>query len=308
MVLVVPAGENNGMALPSTDTVVSYPSGATTGTATVVHVEPVGGRFAVLLDATPCHPIDAGWPDQGPDRATLTWNGGSTDVVDCVVAASAVAASVIAATDGPVLYLGSDIPVRKGTEGWAFVVAHLVADAPPLGQVVTVEVDAKYRRALSLGHTGCHLASLALNRAMAGRWRKEVEPDALGAPGFDGAANDSSRILERGSLDTYRLGKSLRKKGFTTEGLADDLPAIQSAINATIAEWIATKAPVRIDRDGERLTDRRYWVCALPEGEVSIPCGGTHATSLGALGSLEVTLALSDDNGTPVLTMETAGK
>lgn len=286
------------MALPSTDTVVSYPSGATTGTATVVHIEPAGERFVVLLDATPCHPVDAGWPDQGPDRATLTWNGGSTDVVDCVVAA----------TDGSALHLGSDIPVRRGTEGWAFVVAHLVADAPPPGQVVTIEVDRKHRHALSLGHTACHLASLALDRAMAGRWRKPVEPDALGAPGFDGAANDSSRILEHGSLDTYRLGKSLRKKGFTTDGLADDLPAIQSAVNATIAEWIATKAPVRIDRDGDRLTDRRYWVCALPEGEAGIPCGGTHATSLGELGTLDVTLSLSDDDGTPVLTMETTGK
>lgn len=286
------------MALPTTDTHVSYPSGATAGTATVVHIEPVGGRFAVLLDSTPCHPVDAGWPDQGPDRATLAWNGGSSEVLDCVVAA----------TDGSQLYLGGDIPVRKGTAGWTFVVAHIVADPPPPGQVVTVEVDAKHRRALSLGHTGCHLASLALNRAMADRWRKPVEPDALGAPGFDGAANDSSRILEGGSLDSYRMGKSLRKKGFTTDGLADDLPAIQSAINATLAEWIATGAPVRIDRDGDRLTDRRYWVCTLPEGEAAIPCGGTHAVSLRELGSFEATLSLSDDNGTPVLRMETAGK
>ncbi len=284
------------MALPSTDTVVSYPSGATTGTGTVVHVEPVGERFAVLLDVTPCHPVDAGWPDQGPDRATLTWSGGSTDLVDCVVAA----------TDGSALYLGGDVPVRKGTEGWSFVVAHLTMDAPPVGQVVTVEVDTKHRHALSLGHTGCHLASLALNRAMAGRWSKEVRPDALGTPNFDAEANDASRILDRGSLDTYRLGKSLRKKGFGTADLGDALGGIEDEVNAILAAWIAEDAPVRIDRDGDGLTDRRFWVCTLADGEARIACGGTHATSLGELGTLRATLSLEEVEGTPVLTMRTA--
>lgn len=283
------------MALPSTDTVVSYPSGATSGTATVVHIEPAGDRFAVLLDVTPCHPVDAGWPDQGPDRATLTWNGGSTDVVDCVVAA----------TDGTALYLAGDVPARKGTEGWTFVVAHLTVEAPPIGQVVTVEVDAKNRRALSLGHTGCHLASLALNRAMAGRWSKDVRPDALGAPDFDAEANDASRILERGSLDTYRLGKSLRKKGFGTADIGNALAGIEAEVNATLAAWIDEDAPVRIDRDGDKLTDRRYWVCTLADGEARIACGGTHATSLGELGTLRATLSLEDVEGTPVLTMRT---
>ncbi|MBB5632706.1 alanyl-tRNA synthetase [Cryobacterium mesophilum] len=284
------------MVLPTTGTVVSYPTGSTEGTGTVLHVEPVGERFAVLLDVTPCHPVDAGWPDQGADRATLTWNGGSAEVVDCVVAA----------TDGSALHLGRDIPVRKGTEGWTFVVAHLVTEAPPVGIVVTVEVDEKYRKAISLGHTGCHLASLALNRAMAERWSKEVSLDALGSPNFDAEANDASRILERGSLDTYRLGKSLRKKGFRADGLGDDLPGIEDAVNGELDAWISEDAPVRIDCDGERLTDRRSWVCDLADGEARISCGGTHATRLGELKSLRATLTLDDVDGTPVLTMRTA--
>jgi alanyl-tRNA synthetase len=171
--------------------------------------------------------------------------------------------------------------------------------------MVAVTVDADRRRALSLGHTGCHLASLALNRAMAGRWSKDVRLDALGAPNFDAEANDTSRILERGSLDTYRLGKSLRKKGFSTEGIAESLPAIESEVNAALAEWVAEDAPVRIDRDGDGLTDRRYWVCSLADGEARIACGGTHATSLGELGSLRASLTLGDADGTPVLTVQT---
>lgn len=292
------------MALPSTDTIVTYPTGTTTGTATVLHVEPlaptddeedVGAKFAVLLDSTPFHPVDAAWPDQPADRGTLEWNGGESAIVDCVVVA----------TDGESFHLGKDIPVRKGTDGWAFLVAHLVTEAPPVGIVVTVDVDEKYRKAVSIGHTGCHLASLALNRTMAGRWSKEVRPDALGAPNFDAEANDTSRILERGSLDTYRLGKSLRKKGFSTQGLAEALPALETAVNTSLTDWVAENAPVRIDCEGDRLTDRRHWVCGLAEGEARIACGGTHATRLDQLGSLRAILTLEDVDGTPVLTMRT---
>ena len=123
----------------------------------------------------------------------------------------------------PTLFLGADIPVRKGTEGWAFVVVHLVdADASLTeGDTVTVEVDAEYRAALSAGHSACHLASLALNAALAGAWTKEPRLDSLGSPDFDGAANETSTILERGARDTYRIGKSLRKAGFDPAALED---------------------------------------------------------------------------------------
>jgi alanyl-tRNA synthetase len=285
------------MPLPTTDTVVSYPSGATTGTATVLHTETLdNGLIAVVLDATPCHPVDAGWPDQGPDRATIAWEQVVANVVDCV----------IGATDGIRLYLGAEIPARKGTEGWTFVVAHVVEVAPPEGVEVTVTVDADQRRALSIGHTACHLASLALNRALADRWTKEAPTDALGSPNFDQAANDTSTIVPGGSFDTYRLNKSLRRKGFTTEGFADSLGALTDAVNAQLATWVAADSAVRIDRDGDSLTDRRSWVCTLPDGEAVIPCGGTHASSLGELGTLTVTLELDEAEGTPVFTMRTA--
>lgn len=290
------------MPLPLTDTLVSYPTGATTGVGTVVYTAPMAdGRVAVLLDATPCHPVDAGWPDQGPDRAALSWESGSdsgpatAEVLDCV----------LGATDGTVLHLGADIPVRKGTEGWAFAVVHVVVSAPPVGAQVTVTVDTERRRALSLGHTACHLAALALNRAVADRWSKETPADDLGSPNFDQAANATSTIALHGSTDTYRLNKSLRRKGFNTEGLAAAVPTITTAMNAQLAEWVATGAPVRVDRDGERLTDRRRWMCTLPDGEAIIPCGGTHATTLSELVGLRVALTFDDTEGTPVLTMHT---
>ncbi|MEO5921782.1 MAG: metal-dependent hydrolase [Pseudolysinimonas sp.] len=289
------------MTLPATGTIVTYPGGMTTAEARVVHVEALDdGRSAVLLDRTSCHPVDSAWPDQGPDRAVLDAGDIAVELLDCVVGA----------TDGTELFLGSDIPVRKGTEGWAFVVAHIVdADASLAeGDTVTVEVDSGYRAALSAGHSACHLASLALNMALAGAWSKEATLDGLGSPDFDGTAIETSTILENGSRDVYRVGKSARKKGFDPSAL-DDPAALAATVNATLASWITTGGGMRIERDGDLLTDRRYWVAELPgapEGGARQACGGTHVTSLADLGPVTVTLTTEQLEGAVGMTMETS--
>jgi alanyl-tRNA synthetase len=287
------------MPLPSTDTTVLYASGGAeslVAEAVVLHLQPYGdGQEIVLLDRTPAHPIDRGWPDQGPDLGSIRADGRELPLVDVVVGA----------TDGTNLFVGDDVPVRRGTEGWAFVVAH-VLDAPSriaVGDDVVVSVDATHRQALSVGHTLCHLASLALNAALADRWSKPAREDALGRANFDHEAIQSSTIVPDGSVDVFRLNKSLRRKGFATDGLGDALDAVAAEATDTLTRWIATDAPVRIERDGDGLGDPRYWVCELPEGTARIPCGGTHVSSLGALGSASVALELGDDQGTATLTM-----
>lgn len=285
------------MTLPTTDTRVTYPQGAVDSAARVLHVEALGdGRRAVLLDTTAFHPVDSAWPDQGPDRGVLVVGGRSRPVTDCVVGA----------TDGTTLYLGSDAPVRKGAEGWAFVVAHVLGgdadDGPAEGDDVTVRVDGEYRSAVSAGHTGCHLASLALNRALAHRWKKDVPLDALGSPNFDALAIDTTVIGEFSSRDSYRLGRSLRRKGFTAEDL--DVDATAAEVNAALAAWTATGAGIAVRADGPGLTDRRRWVCDLPGERAEIPCGGTHPTSLAGL-DITVRLGLGEAEGTSVLQMDT---
>ncbi|TFC12416.1 metal-dependent hydrolase [Cryobacterium algoritolerans] len=286
------------MTLPLEDTLVGYPSGETVNSATVLHSEHLpDGRLAVLLERTCVHPVDAGWPDQGADRAVFRVAGAELSVLDCIVGA----------TDGRTLHLGREIPVGKGTEGWAFVVVHVLAGAAVIaeGDRAEVTVDPGHRARTSAGHTGCHLASLALNRALADRWKKDTRPDGLGNPDFDGVAIDVSLIGENTSTDTYRLGKSLRRKGFMTDGVTDGLAEVEDQVNASLADWVASGAAVRIDRDGDRLTDRRYWVLELPGRTVRIPCGGTHASSLADLGSVRVELSTADVGGTIVLTMGT---
>jgi alanyl-tRNA synthetase len=297
------------MSLPTTDTIVLYPGGAVTSTGVVLHREELpDGRAAILLDATAFHPVDAAWPDQPADRGTITVgrNGAGTGTDTGTDLSIVVEDAVVAATDGSSLFVGSDVPVKKGSDGWAFVVAHLVAGdaAVAEGDAVTVSVDTSYRHALSIGHTACHLASLALNRALAGAWRKEVSVDAAGTPNFDALAIDSSTIVPGGSVDVYRVGKSLRKKGFDPEALADP-GAVERAVNATLDDWVAAGSAIRIDRRNDLLTGRREWVCDLPGHTVRIPCGGTHAASLIDIAGVETSLDVRPGDGAVLVTMTT---
>lgn len=284
-------------------TLVTFPSGATEGASAVRELIPLPrdaeglptGSYGLIVDTTPFHPLDHTWPDQPGDSGTVLVDGVVYPVVDCVTGAIG--------PDGE-FALGSGIPARRGDEAWTWHVVHVIEGTPDPERVreanAQLRVDAERRRALSAAHTGCHLMALALNEALHERWRKAPgKEDSFGRPDFDAIAMDSSRMDEHASTDRYRLGKSLRKKGFDPDGLAEQLPEIADRVNARLAEWVAADAPVRIEVFGEektaRLTARREWVCDLPPGAASIFCGGTHLARLGELAGLHTTLSLSED-------------
>ncbi|MEZ5115198.1 MAG: hypothetical protein R2737_02915 [Candidatus Nanopelagicales bacterium] len=269
-------------------TLVTYPSGAVDGTGTVVAVVPLdGGRVGVVTDTTPFHPVDHTWPDQPGDVGSLA----ARPVVDCVTGA--------VSPDGNVL-VGADIPVRRGEEGWSWVVVHVLDDsatAPAVGDAVSLTVDGPSRAALSAGHTACHLAAFALNAEVAGMWRKDPgRSDSLGHPDFDQLALTESRILPDGAFDAYRLGKSLRKKGFESADLLAQVADVQDRVNARLAAWLSDGAEVRVLSDGDdTVTARRQWSCDLAEGSASVPCGGTHVSSLADLAAVSVDYRVTDD-------------
>ncbi|AUG78435.1 metal-dependent hydrolase [Kitasatospora sp. MMS16-BH015] len=281
--------------LPTTH--VSFPAGAVTGESPVLAVHPLAdGRYAVVTEATPFHPLDHTWPDQPADLGTLTVGGVAHPVVDCLTGA--------VGPEGGEPLVGADIPVRRGDEEWSWLVLHVLAADPGavVGATATLAVDAERRGLLSASHSGCHLLALALNAALAPRWRKDPgRSDAFGHPDFDSLAMDTSVMDTEASTDTYRIGKSLKKKGFTVDAgegfpaLAEALPALTEDVNARLAAWVAADAPVRIEVPGPELTARRQWHCELPDGSAQIFCGGTHLHHLGELAELRTELRLSED-------------
>ncbi len=303
------------MTLPTTH--VSFPGGAVSGESTVLAVHLLAdGRYGVVTAATPFHPLDHTWPDQPADTGTLTLGGVELAVVDCLTAA--IGRDGATGTGGGEIVVGAQIPVRRGDEDWSWLVLHVLAELPGadavagtagiVGAPVTLTVDADRRAALCAAHTGCHLLALALNAALAPRWRKDPgRSDAFGNPDFDSLAMASSVMDTEASTDVYRLGKSLRKKGFTAEAieavegagglpsLAEALPAITADVNERLAAWVAADAPVRIEVPGPELTARRRWHCELPAGPADIACGGTHLHRLGQLAELRTELTLSED-------------
>ncbi|MFJ6211850.1 metal-dependent hydrolase [Streptomyces sp. NPDC092296] len=284
--------------IPAASTQVGFPAGSVSGRSTVVAVHDLGdGRHGIATAATPFHPLDHTWPDQPADTGTLTVGGAELPVVDCLTGA--------VGPDSAAVLVGADIPVRRGDDGWVWLVLHVVESLPAgdlLGAEAELRVDAERRAALSAAHTGCHLLALALNAALAPRWRKDPgRADAFGNPDFDSLAMAFSRMDTTASTDVYRLGKSLRKKGFTADAteelpaLADALPALTEAVNARLAAWVAADSAVRIEVPGPELTARRRWACDLPEGTAAIFCGGTHLHRLGELAALRTELRLSAD-------------
>lgn len=271
-------------------TTVTFPNGATQGDAVVMRAESNPDGAVVIVNETPFHPVDHTWPDQPGDSGTLMVPDQSGTVAEAVMAA---------VSDDDALALGAEIPVKRGAVGWTWLVGHrlAVADVPEWltpGVAVTLSVDIERRDKLSRGHTACHLASLALDLAVAELWRKDPGADALGNPDFEARANQSSRIQENGSVDEYRLGKSLRKAGFDTETFSATLPEREARINAQLAAWVTSGATSIIEADGPTIIDRRRWRCRLPEGDAVMLCGGTHVNSLREFESITVKLALSD--------------
>ncbi|MBL0598902.1 hypothetical protein JD516_13885 [Aeromonas jandaei] len=251
-----------------------------------------GETTLLVTDLTPFHPQSHLWPDQPGDVGHARWEGSEAAIGPCRMGAIS--------PDGE-LFVDSAIPVKRGAEGWQFVVVHPLAGehSLPVGSRVELQVDSAARHALSLGHSGCHLAALALNRILTPYWRKEVsERDALGQPDFDRLAIQSSRVEPCGSREQYRIGKSLRKKGVNSEALLADLVLIEEKVNQQLADWIAAGGEIRRSRAGEAIIDSRYWHCMLEDQEVTIPCGGTHVTSLAELGEVRVTLNPAEEGFT----------
>ena len=255
---------------------VTYPQGDTSALGTVVRSDPLPDRVAtaVVTDLSCFHPLDHTWPDQPADRGQLA----GQDVVECLTGAIG--------PDGE-LRIGEEIPVRRDDPDWSWHVVHVVngTGGPAPGDEVSLQVDQQLRDELSAAHTACHLTALALNSACAPLWRKDPgRLDGLGNPDLDALAIERSVISPLTSVDSYRLGKSIRKKGLNSSEVLGQLPELAKKVADQVNVWIDGSAEVSITTNGDdTLAARRTWRCELPEGPVLCPCGGTHVRNLAHL-------------------------
>lgn len=288
--------------MPVTPTKIVFCSGIYDQTAIIQKVKFEHDHCFIVTDSTPFHPVSHIWADHPADRGSLTIHKQIYPVIDCQVGAVELATGE--------LFVGQAIPVKRGEAGWAFVVVHVLHTTtdetlPSLddstvkeGIVVELSVELPYRHALSRGHSAGHLASMALNKVLAEHyWRKAPSNvDPLGNHDFNGYAQEISLVSEDGCYDRYRLGKSLRKRGFNSAEMLNDLDTININVNQQLKEWILLDSPVVMRCEGESLTDSRYWQCELGESQMAVmPCGGTHVQSLAEFQQIEVRLTQIDD-------------
>lgn len=269
-------------------TMVTFAGGSLHESASVVFAAEVAGEWLVVTDRSPFHPVSLSWPDQPGDRGWLICGTHRIRVLDSREGLLNLQTGVLSVGDAARALKRSDPDLTS-------VVLH-VTEAAPTTKAVTLEIDQTFRAALSLQHTGVHLAALALNQIASGFWSKDPQdPDSLGAPNLDKAAVTRSEISEAASTDHYRLGKSLRKKGFDAAGFLADLPARAIEMNVALRAMLATPATVQITPVAGPLADRRLWSTHLNGVNVSMSCGGTHVADLADLAEVTVSISPTED-------------
>ncbi len=246
----------------------------------------------IVVDRTPFHAVNPGWPDQPGDRGRILRDGRSVAVFDTVTGARA---------EGDAVLLDRDLLAHPERDRLATFPVHIVRDEDLRvadmreGADVLMLVDVAWREAHSAAHSAAHLVSLGLNAALDGRWTKEPPRDALGSGDFDRLAIASSRLDPRGSTDIWRLGKSLRRRGLAREAVLDHLAEITQAVVRTVERWIEEDAYITVDAGDGTLDAHRTWRCELPEGLATIPCGGTHVARTGLVPFDGLELTPTDD-------------
>ncbi len=269
-------------------TVVTFAGGSLHEAALVVFTAEVAGEWLVVTDRSPFHPVSLSWPDQPGDRGWLICGTNRSRVLDSREGLLNLRTGILSVGEAARALKRSDPDLTS-------VVLH-VTETAPMTKAVTLEVDATFRAAVSLQHTGVHLAVLALDQVASGFWSKDPQdPDSLGAPNLDKAAVTRSEISEEASTDHYRLGKSLRKKGFDAAGFLADLPARAAELNEALRGLLATPAPIQISPVEGPLADRRVWSTRLNGADIAMPCGGTHLTDLAELIEVMVSMGPTED-------------
>jgi alanyl-tRNA synthetase len=289
-------------------TVVTFPSGSVCEKGRIVHAEirkvaaDEDDRLLVVSDITPFHPTDHIWSDQPGDIGTAAILGTTIPIIGSLTGAYHPSIDH--------LLIDREISAPRSDTEWRFHVVHVLPLHPDIdpaelaGEIITLSVNGSFRSSLNRAHTACHLMALALNKATKGLWTKEARQDALGNPNLDQTAIQQSYLVSTSSTDKYRFGKSLRKAGFEAELFFSQLNVIEKQISEQVGQWIDGGFTVQMVAESPSLNARRYWEASLADGNVRIPCGGTHVKSSNEIGTVAITF--DRDQIEPELTIRTS--
>ena len=106
------------------------------------------------------------------------------------------------------------------------------------------------------------------------------------------------------SRDVYRIGKSLRKKGFSPDAALGRLSDLQDEVNTTLRGWVSQRSRVTVTPGAGPIEGRRTWHCEIAGKSAEIPCGGTHVDDVSRIAEIEV--ELSGDPDGSALSMTTS--
>ena len=257
-----------------TPTIVTYPEGDESAACTITALpELVEGSWCVVTDRTHFHPLDPWWPDQPSDRGEVAVTGSARVPVERAVLVGVDVAS-------GAMRLNSDKSVKRADAAWQWSVGHVVGrQASPgfqVGQPIELFVDHAYRTAIACGHTGCHVAAIALNAVTAPYWDRTIRLDSLGNPDTDQQLIGESRIVEYGSVDRYRIGKSARKAGLASGRFWADFDGLGAEIERRANEIVAEIRQISVEPVGTSFHERRMWKARLGARTLEMPCGGVH--------------------------------
>ena len=260
-------------------TIVTFPFGRTIENAVVLSSFTKDSKNYIIVDRTPFHPISDSWPDQPADSGTLIIDDENYFITD--------AYSARLDENGRLV---RDIHSYRGSEGIQSFIVHCVENLPHdlVGRDITLEVDLQKRKRLSAAHSACHLTAFSLNKCTNQFWRKDVRRDSLGNYDLDQLTNVSSKILEYGSVDEYRFGKSIRKKGLNIGEMTADIDELEKGMNEILESWVNSDLEIILSPSDCAIETSRHWKCRLEGGVALMACGGTHVSNTSDIGKIKV--------------------
>ncbi|MBD2795862.1 hypothetical protein ID856_04830 [Xenorhabdus sp. 18] len=239
--------------------------------------------YIVITDNSPFYPKNYKWGDQKSDRGVITFSHHELNIIRTYTAAI---------IDGQI-YIDQNIPNKLNAED-KLIPAHYLASLNGLeaqfiiGEKVKLSVDAETRHKISAAHSMAHFMSLALNKAANKYWNKGYETDSLGNFNLDKAAIFKSSISELKSIDIYRFGKSIKKKGFDKSSFMENIDHACEEINITLNNWLAMGSEIQVEYTSKNIQDLRLWKSTVENHPVVIPCGGTHIRNTAEIKDVKV--------------------